>query len=89
MPRARRLPGVELPPTLVSLQNAADDLDRLKGKRSKIADEIKGTEGKIIRIMVKHRDKLAKLPNKGILYKMNGYRIECSDKQVLKVKRDG
>lgn len=89
MPRARRLPGVELPPTLVSLQNAADDLDRLKGKRSKIADEIKDTEGKIIRIMVKHQGKLAKLPNKGILYRLNGYRIEVFDKQVVKSKHDG
>ncbi len=84
-----RLKGMALPPTIVALQNAVDDRDRLLSKRAKVGDEIKDVDHKIVGIMVRNRGKLGRLPNKGILYKLNGYRVEVYDKQVLKAKHDG
>jgi hypothetical protein len=78
-----------LPPTIVALQNAVDARDRLLARRSKINDDIKDVEHKIVGVMVRNKAKLGRLPNKGILYKLNGYRVEVFDKQVLKAKHDG
>lgn len=72
----------------MSLQNKVDELERLKSRKSKLSDEIKDTEAAIVRNMIRNKKKLGKLPNGGILYKLNGYGIELFDKQVVKAVRE-
>lgn len=84
--KQKRLPGQELPKAIIGIHNAVDARERAKVRRTKVSLEIEQLEGKIAKLMKENKARLGRTSAGGILYNLNGYRVEMHDKEKLSIK---
>lgn len=83
MATQKRFPTMKLPKPIIAIHNSIDAIEKAKKIRAAQAELIETEKTRIARLCKKNKAKLGKLPNGGILYVLNGYRVEICDVEKI------